>query len=673
MSGFDLDAFIAAPRVSGLALSPDGTRLVTSVATVAPDGKKFVTALWEVDPSGQADARRLTRSAPGEAGPAFLPDGGVVFTSKRPDPDGKADDKDDERARLWLLPMDGAEARPVLDAPAGVRTVAVARSSGNLALAVDAFPGTQTPEEDEELFKKRKETGVAAQLFEEYPIRFWDHYLGPRETRLFVSPPVSSRPDGLAGPLRQVSDGAQRALDDTSFDITPDGSLIVTGWRLPGLEPTTNLVALDAESGERRVLGDGQFDYDSVRCSPDGSTAVCVRSQHGTKTTSGPQTLWLVSLQGDPAGRDLTPELDLWPGEPHWSSDGSAIFFVADEGGRVPVFRLDVATGSVTRLSQEGAFSNLCPSPDGEAVYAIRNTILSAPEVVRLDARAGDQQPVVLPTPGAGSLESPARLEELTATAADGVGVHSWLLLPPDASASSPAPLVVFIHGGPLGSWNAWSWRWNPNLLVARGYAVLLPDPAISTGYGQDFINRGRARWGLEPFTDLMAAVDGAVGRPDIDETRTAAMGGSFGGYMANWVAGHTDRFKGIITHASLWALDQFHGTTDHALWWEREFGDPYTDTSVYEANSPHRHVANISTPMLVIHGELDHRVPIGEALRLWTDLKRHGVDARFLYFPDENHWILKPQNSRLWYETVFAFLDHTVHGKDWEAPALLA
>ena len=203
------------------------------------------------------------------------------------------------------------------------------------------------------------------------------------------------------------------------------------------------------------------------------------------------------------------------------------------------------------------------------------------------------------------------------------------------AGPGSPAPLLVFIHGGPLSSWTDWSWRWNPHLLAARGYAVLLPDPALSTGYGQAFIDRGWGRWGGQPYTDLMAAVDAAVARPDIDETRTAAMGGSFGGYMANWMAGHTDRFRCIVTHASLWALDQFHGTTD--------FG-PVVGAGVRRPRAgrgpatrptrPHRHAAAIRTPMLVIHGERDHRVPIGEALRLWTDLSLGGVRGQVPLLP---------------------------------------
>jgi len=223
-----------------------------------------------------------------------------------------------------------------------------------------------------------------------------------------------------------------------------------------------------------------------------------------------------------------------------------------------------------------------------------------------------------------------------------------------------------------MHSWSAWSWRWNPHLLAARGYAVLLPDPALSTGYGRAFVQRGWGSWGQAPYTDLLAAVDAAEARPDIDASRTAAMGGSFGGYMANWVAGHTDRFRCIVTHASIWALEQFHGTTDNAAYWEYQFGDPYVDDSRYVENSPNRHLGAIRTPMLVIHGENDDRVPVGESLRLYTDLKRHQVDARLLLFPDEHHWVLRPGNSRVWYQTVFAFVDHYVLGKEWARPDLL-
>ncbi|MFL6095213.1 MAG: alpha/beta hydrolase family protein, partial [Blastococcus sp.] len=339
--------------------------------------------------------------------------------------------------------------------------------------------------------------------------------------------------------------------------------------------------------------------------------------------------------------------------------------------GRGPVFRVDVTSGETRRLSASGTFHDPNPSPDGRFVYALRALIEAPPHATRLDVSVDDQDPAVLPTPGH-PLELPSRVAEVNATTDDGTPVRSWLVLPEGASAEQPAPLVVFIHGGPLSSWNDWHWRWCPHLLAERGYAVLLPDPALSTGYGQAFVQRGWGRWGFEPYTDLMTLVEAAADRDDIDGSRTAAMGGSFGGYMANWVAGHTDRFSCIVTHASLWSLNQFHATTDDVAWLEYEFGDPWADDSQWRDNSPHLHLEKIRTPMLVTHGEDDDRVPIGEALRLYTDLRRYGVESKFLLFPDENHWVLKPNNSRVWYETVFAWLDHYLLGKEFTKPGLL-
>jgi dipeptidyl aminopeptidase/acylaminoacyl peptidase len=253
-------------------------------------------------------------------------------------------------------------------------------------------------------------------------------------------------------------------------------------------------------------------------------------------------------------------------------------------------------------------------------------------------------------------------------TGDDAHDVRAWLAMPDAANDSAPAPLLLWVHGGPLSSWNSWSWRWSPWLMVAQGYAVLLPDPALSTGYGQDFVQRGWGRWGADPYTDLMAITDAALERGDLDSQRTAAMGGSFGGYMANWIAGQTDRFDAIVTHASLWALDQFGPTTDLAFYWGREM-----TPEMAQKWSPHRNVAAIRTPMLVVHGDKDYRVPIGEGLRLWYDLlSASGLPAdddgstvhRFLYFPDENHWVLSPQHAKLWYQVVLGFLAEHVLAK---------
>ena len=668
---FDLDRFLQLPRVSGLTLAPDGHRLVATVGTAAPDGKRFVTSLWDLDPDGERPPRRLTRSAPGESGAAFLPDGSLLFTSARPDPE--ATDKDgDEVAALWLLPADGGEARVVASAPGGVATVRTARRSGTVGFTANLFPGVETLDEDREHGKARDDAGVGAILFESYPIRFWDHYLGPREPRLFTAPSPAVG-DGRIEPAPALTPTPGRALDEASFDLTPDGATVVTTWETDDdvRTPRAQLVAIDAGTGERRVLiDDPESTVDEVACSPDGRQVVCRRVWLGTPDRAARVTLWVVDLASG-EGRDLLPGEELQPTDPVWTPDSGAVLFVADQQGHTPVFRVEAAGGALTRLSADGSFSDLCPAPDGRHLYALRTTISSPPEAVVLAASGPDQRPRPLPTPGV-PVEVPGSVTEVRTSAADGVPLRAWLVLPADASPANPAPLVTLVHGGPVSSWSGWHWRWNPQILAARGYAVLLPDPALSTGYGQAFVERGRGRWGAEPFTDLMRLIETAEARADIDQAHTAAMGGSFGGYMANWLAGNTDRFRCIVTHASIWSLEPFRGMTDSAPHWDHEFGSPDENPAGYRRHSPDRLADAIRTPMLVIHGERDYRVPIGEALRLWTDLKFRGVDAKFLYFPDENHWILKPSNARVWYETVLAFLDQHVLGKDWTRPSLL-
>jgi dipeptidyl aminopeptidase/acylaminoacyl peptidase len=677
---FDLDRYLSLPRVDGLELSPDGSRLVTTVATVGPDGRKFVTSLWELDPDGRRPPRRLTRSAAGESGPVFLPGGDLLLRSARADPQAAAepdgDGAEEEPQALWLLAAAGGEARQVGRTPGGIGAVRVARDAGTVVYASGVHPGASTLEEDERTGRRRRDAGVGAQLFEGYPIRFWDHYLGPREQRLFAADAPRGDEDRL-GAGRDLTPEPGFALDEAEFDLTPDGATIVTTWRLPGSDDPRNLlVAIETASGERRVLvEDPEAWHGGPACSPDGRLVAYWRESHGDLDRGPEVSLWLADLATGER-REALPGAELWPRDLTWAPDSGALYFVADQQGLAPLFRLDLtgedpAGWRLTRLTGDGAYAAPRPSPDGDRVYALRDSLTAPPCAVVLDARAADQSARALPSPGL-PLEVPGTVTTVRAQAGDGTPVRSWLVLPSGAGAGAPAPLVVFIHGGPLSSWNGWSWRWNPHLLAARGYAVLLPDPGLSTGYGQRFAERGRGRWGAEPFGDLMAAVDAAAARPDIDPARMAATGGSFGGYMANWVAGSTTRFRCIVTHASVWSLEQFHGTTDESAYWRLEFGAPEEEPERYRAHSPDRLAPQIRTPMLVIHGELDHRVPIGEALRLWTDLTRFGVDAKFLYFPDENHWILKPPNIRIWYETVFAYLDHHVLGKDWSRPSLL-
>jgi dipeptidyl aminopeptidase/acylaminoacyl peptidase len=672
---FTFDRFLALPRLSALKISPDGTRLVVAVSRLGPEGKEMKTALWQVDPAGVRKPRRITRSAAGESIGCFTRDGSLLFTSARPDPDAKAD-PDKKINALWLLPAEGGEARLLLAPDGGIDGVAAAHDADSIVFGAHMYPDAKDLADDADRAKARKDAGVGALLFDSYPIRFWDEWLAPRRRRLLAAATTAAEasPEARLEPVDLTGDAGPATLVDSAIDISPDGRTVYTRWMdwSAGPKMRADLTAIDVATHKRHILTDGDAWYDFVKVSPDGRHLAVVRTTFGSHEEAAEARLWVFDVATG-KGRELTSSLDLWPESPVWAPDSSAVFFTADMDGGVAAFRVDLADGAVTTLVAEGAISDLCPTPDGSTIYALRSTILNPARIVRFDSRTADQSPVELANGiDEGGIGVASNVERLTATAADGTKVRAWLVLPWKASAQTPAPLAVMVHGGPLGSWAGWHWRWNPHLLTERGYAVLLPDPAISLGYGQEMIRRGWGKWGDTPFTDVMAATDAALARKDIDSQRTALLGGSFGGYMANWVAGQTDRFRAIVTHASLWDLRPFHGTTDTGMEWEHEMGDPYLQPELYDAQSPATNVAAIKTPMLVIHGEQDFRVPVSEALKLWTDLARHGVQARFLYFPDENHWILKPQNSRLWYETVLAFLDEHVLDKEWVRPALL-
>ena len=697
----DLAHYVAVPRLSGLALSPDGSRLVTTVATLNRKGTGYASALWEIDPSGERQAHRLTRSTKGESGAAFAANGDLYFTSSRPDPDSE---EDEPQAALWLIPARGGEARVVLSRPGGVASVRTAREADRVLVTAGLLPGATDEKQHAALFKARKEGGVDAILHTGYPIRYWDHDLGPEQPHVFSvergADTTATAPDVVPatgddadlesdeepGPplpgtvdrapelrLRLLTGGLPAPLHEPDPAVAPDGRFALLTITVPmaALDRRHALVRLDLSTGERTTLVDlADADVEPGPVSPDGRHAAVVVTRLSTPSQAPAVELHVLDTATGRTER-LAADWDRWGQPVAWTPDGTALLVLADSDGRRPVFRVDVASGTVTQLTQDdAAWSDLVVAPDGRTAYGVRSSYLYPPEVVRLDLASGEvvalQGPVERP-------RVPGRLEEVETTTADGTRVRGWLALPHDRPATpSGFPLLLWIHGGPLGSWNAWTWRWNPWLLVAQGYAVLMPDPALSTGYGQDFIQRGWGAWGQAPYTDLMAITDAVVARDDVDETRTAAMGGSFGGYMANWVAGHTDRFRAIVTHASLWALDGFGPTTDAAYYWQREM-----TAEMSEANSPHRHVEDIRTPVLVIHGDKDYRVPIGEGLRLWYELlSRSGLPAaedgstvhRFLYFPRENHWILSPQHAKVWYAVVGAFLAEHVLGEEPQA-----
>lgn len=662
----ELDDYIALARLSGLVLSPDGSLLICARAVLDDKSAEYVSSLWEIDPEGRRPARRLTWGSTSESGAAFAFDGDVLFTATRAVPG-----ESDPQPALWRLPAAGGEAQLLISRPGGISSVSAAKAAPTFVAQTSVMASAISLDQDDQVRSARKDKKVTAMLHTGYPVRHWDHDLGPDHPHLVVAETDSKE----SVELRDITPTAGAALRETSTTISDDGLFVVTTWTVGDASAArrSTLVRIDTVTGDRVTLVDeADADVYNPVLSPDGTKLAFIRETLTTPESAPRMTLQLYDF-GSGAVTGVADGWDRWPTSLAWLPDGSGLVVTADDGGRGPIFTIDLWGQPVRLTADDAAYTDVRVAPDGESIYALRASYEAPPHVVRVDLRSGEitalRGPDTLP-------ELPGTLTEITARAEDGSTVRSWLALPTGAAPHAPVPLLLWVHGGPLGSWNTWSWRWNPWLLVAKGYAVLLPDPALSTGYGQDFVQRGWGQWGKAPFTDLMAITDAAVAQPEIDPKRTGAMGGSFGGYMANWIAGHTNRFDAIVTHASLWALDQFGPTTDAAWYWQREMSP-----EMAVENSPHLYVADITTPMLVIHGDKDYRVPIGEGLRLWYELLAESglpadddgkTDHRFLYFPDENHWVLKPQHTKIWYEVVTAFLSEHVLGEDVALPEIL-
>ncbi|MDP2137713.1 MAG: S9 family peptidase, partial [Candidatus Didemnitutus sp.] len=312
-------------------------------------------------------------------------------------------------------------------------------------------------------------------------------------------------------------------------------------------------------------------------------------------------------------------------------------------------------------LNAGGASSDLSITADG-GVLVFNHNRSTAPAEVQAINLAGSADVV---TPRTLTRTNDALMNQLALTplenvvvkGANGDDVQLWLLKPPGFDPSKKYPLVFLVHGGPQGAWmDSWSYRWNPQLWAAQGYVIALPNPRGSTGFGQKFTDEITRDWGGKVFTDLMAALAWCEAQPFVDSTRMAAAGASYGGYVMNWFQGHTDKFRTLITHCGVYNFESMYGTTEEVWFSEWESGQPWNTPDQLKW-SPHRYAGNFKTPNLIIHGELDFRVPVSEGLQLFTALQRQGVPSKLLLFPDEGHWVNKPQNSELWHQTVFEWL----------------
>ena len=365
--------------------------------------------------------------------------------------------------------------------------------------------------------------------------------------------------------------------------------------------------------------------------------------------------------------RDATEKFDRSVGSYAWRSDSYVIYFAAEDRGEAPLYELSMDGAQPAEVARLHA-DELTMSPDGKALFFTRASAQAPNEIGRLElaarGRPGPNYVTAVTHMNDALLSQIAMqpLEPFTFKGAANAEIQGFIVKPPNFDAAKKYPVKFLIHGGPQGAWgNSWTYRWNAQLFAASGdYVVVMINPHGSTGYGQAFTDAVSGDWGGKPYEDLMKGFDHVVkAYPFIDGTRVAAMGASYGGYMVNWILGHTDRFKCTVSHASGFNTESFWGTTEELWFAEWEFGGPpWKSREIYRKWSPHLHAEKFKTPTLVVHGQLDYRLDVSQGFELFTTLQRLKVPSKLLYFPDEGHWVNKPQNARLWYKTVNDWVD---------------
>jgi dipeptidyl aminopeptidase/acylaminoacyl peptidase len=653
----------AMKRVGSPALSPDGRQVVFVVQEWSIEKNKSTSNLWLAEVSS-GKVRRLTTAQVSDGAPAWSPDGTrVAFTSKR---------GDDENNALYVMRLDGGEPEKLLELPFAVSAPKWMPDGQGLIVATRVIPelaGKMGPADLAAMkkeVKRRKDSKVSAKVSEARAFRYWDVWLTDNLAHRLVHVAVATKA------LRDLTPGFSYPFTvsgEFTFEIAPDGkSVAVTINSTPPpyqgyLNNDIYLVPTDGSGTRKNLTPENPGDDSGPVFAPDGKSLVYRRLK--MPYYSGEfQKLWRHELA---TGKNtpVTEQLDYAIGDVAFADDGQTIWLTAEDKGVVPIFKVKADGSGFAAVHRPGSAGNL--EVAGGAIVFLHNTASRPDELFALDAKTGAARQITHFNDALLAQFDLGRAEEYWFEGAAGAKVHGWLYYPPGYDAKKTYPLLQLMHGGPhTMNRDAWSFRWNAHVMAAPGYVVTWINRHGSTGFGEKFCQSILGAWGDKPLEDILKGTDFLLKKlPNLDAKRMAAAGGSYGGYMAAWVAGHTDRFAALINHAGVNDFITQYGADVTSFGFSNVLGGkPWENVEGMQRNNPTTYAKNFKTPMLIIHGEKDYRVPYVNGTALYGIYQAMGLPARLVIFPDENHWILTPQNSIYWNWEFQSWLARYIGGK---------